>query len=294
VVLLAVIATEQLKQGTTGYGWLLAAAGVGGLLVAALLRGRDGGGATAWYSTLGLAGYSLPLLAFLAVPVLAGGMATQVVRGAGCVLVTATVVAGLQRSVPSAVSGRVFGLSHILVMAGTSVGALLTPLLLRAWGLGTTIVIAAVVPLVAQLVILPALRNFDRQGAASLSALDPRVDVLRQLAIFHDASRSTLYEVADEATEIVVPDATDVVRQGDAADCLFVLVSGRVTVSMDGADGPVHLREMAAPAYFGEIGLLHGVARTATVATDGECVLWRITAPSFLTAVGQAGLSSAR
>jgi predicted MFS family arabinose efflux permease len=293
VVLLAVVATNQLRQGTSGYGWLLAAAGAGGLLAAAWLGSRGDAGRSAIRSTLGIALYSLPLLAFIASPALPGSLAVQVLRGAGCVLVTATVVVGLQTTVPSGASGRIFGLSHALVMVGTSVGALITPLLLGACGLDTTLAVAAVLPVVATLALLPWLRRFERTGAAAMAELEPRVAVLRNLTLFQDASRSTLYSVADAVEDTTCAAGHSVVVQGEPSDALYVLVSGSVEVVIDAPHGRTSLRVMEAPTYFGEIGLIHRVNRTATVIAREPCTLWRVPASAFLDAAGQAGLSGA-
>jgi CRP-like cAMP-binding protein/predicted MFS family arabinose efflux permease len=293
IVVLAVLATEQLKQGTAGYGWLLAGAGVGGLLVATWLRRQDRVASTTPRVTLGMAVYSLPLLAFMLTPLLPGSLAIQLVRGAGSVLVTATVLSGLQRMVPSRVSGRLFGLANILVMIGTCVGALVAPVLLGAWGLSVTLVVVAIVPIAVQLLLLPAMLRFDREGEVVLAELDPKVNVLRGLALFHDANRATLYDVADNAEDISVPADTAVVSQGEASDQLFVLLAGSVDVFVDGADGRTKVRRMEAPSYFGEIGLVHGVPRTATVVTNEDSALWSIPGEVFLWAASQAGLSGA-
>jgi predicted MFS family arabinose efflux permease len=293
IVLLAVLATEQLKQGTAGYGWLLAGAGFGGLVLALWMRKRDSVSAMTGRLAVGLAVYCLPLLVFLLSPALPGGLAIEFVRGAGSVLVTATVLSGLQRMVPSRVSGRVFGLANVVVMVGTSIGALVAPLLLGAFGLSATLILVAVVPLVAQIALTPSLIRFDRSGEAALADLDPKVNVLRRLSLFHDASRSTLYDVADNVTEIVAPADTPVVTQGEPSESLYVLLSGSVDVFIAGPDGPSKVRRMDAPSYFGEIGLIHEVPRTATVVTNEECTLWSITGESFLWAAGQAGLSGA-
>jgi hypothetical protein len=237
--------------------------------------------------------YAVPLLLFLVVPNLAEGMLAQVLRGMGCVLVTSTVIAGLQRAVPSTAGARVFGLSHVLVLVGTCVGAVMAPLILGAVGLDITLVLASMMPVVGALVLVPALLRFDRDGAASLAALDPTVDVLRRLALFADANRATLYEVADRIAEVEEPAGVDVVRQGDVADDLFVLVSGTVRVTIEGPQGPRVVRQMTGPTYFGEIGVLHEVNRTATVTTEGPCRLWRVPGDAFLWAAGQAGLSNA-
>ena len=291
IVLLAVIATAQLNQGTRGYGWLLAGAGVGGLGAAWLLRSRS----ILRTSTAsgGLVLYSLPLLVFLLQPDLAESLLVQALRGFGAVVATATVVAGLQRGIPSSAAGPVFGLTHSLVLAGTCTGAVAAPLLLGAFGLTTTVVVAALVPVVLQLAVLPRLVRFDRTGAAALAALDPRVDVLRRLTLFHDATRATLYDVADRAVEQTPTAGTRIVTEGDEADALYVLVSGSVDVTHGTRGSETFLRTMTSPSYFGEIGLLHGVPRTATVTANEGAVVWRIPADAFLGAVAQAGLSSA-
>ena len=293
VVLLAIIATNQLRQGTGGYGWLLAAAGAGGLLGASWLRRQADDSRTAWRAMVGLVAYSLPLIFFVASPLLPGSLAVQVVRGMGCVLLTATVVAGLQRAVPSAVAGRVFGLSNVLVLVGTSAGALVAPGLVNLLGLDTTLLVVGVGACVAGLLVLPAVRRFDRDGSDAMAALDPRVDTLRRLSIFEDASRSTLYSVADRIVDLDLPAGLELIVEGDPSDCLYVLVRGRVEVYVNTTAGRVQVREMKAPAYVGEIGILHGVSRTATVVTSSECHAWRIPAEAFLDAAGRAGLSGA-
>ena len=293
VVLLAVLATTQLNQGTSGYGWLLAGAGAGGLGAAWYLRRSRSTRRTTVLATAGIVLYAVPLLAFLMAPALAGSLATQAFRGFGCVLVTATVIAALQRGVPAQVAPRVFGLTHILVLVGTSVGALLAPVLISLLGLDGTLVVAAVVPVVLQAFAVPGLVRFEQIGESGLAALDPQVDVLRRLTIFHDASRSTLYDVAQRITELDLSPGRQVVTEGEAAEHLFVLVSGSVRVTTSDANGTTPLRTMVGPSYFGEIGLIHGIPRTATVTTAEPCQLWQIPADAFLAAVSQAGLSGA-
>ena len=295
VVLLAVVATQQLRQGTAGYGWLLAGAGAGGLIAASVLRRGVGkvGAAAAGGSLLGMALYSLPLLVLAWGPGMVASLAVQAVRGAGCVLVTTAVIAGLQRAIPSRLAAPTFARAHSVVLAGTSAGAVTASILLRSVGLDTTLVVTALVPFAAMAALSPALRRFDRSSAAVQAAGDPQLDVLRGLSLFHDASRRTLYEVADRAVEIDVAAGVAVVTEGEPSDALYVLVEGRVEVTADGRSGPVPLRTLVAPAYFGEIGLIHSVPRTASVTAVQPCRVWRIPADAFLSAAAQAGLSSA-
>ena len=293
VVLLAVIATERLRSATTGYGWLLAAAGAGGLLGALILRQVGRLQRKPIVVCAGIALYSLPLLVFRVEPDLLGSLVAQMVRGLGCVLVTATLITSLQRAVPSSAAAAVFGRTHSLVLGGTAFGAVVAPVLLHFFGLASTLVVAAVLPLLVQLSLLPSLVRFDRNSAALAASLDPQVDLLRGLTLFRDASRSTLIGMADRVDDVALAPGIDVVVEGAESDALYVLVSGSVEVWTVNNAVPVHLRTLTAPAYFGEIGLIHGVRRTATVTASTACTLWRIPAETFISAAVQAGISGA-
>src|SRR5579859_6930376 len=201
VVLLAVIATRQFHAGTSGYGWLLAAAGAGGLVASWLRTRLHLSTVVAKFSTVGIVVYALPLLVFAADPPVASGIAAQVLRGAGAVVATSTVMGALQWAVPSASAGRVFGETQSLVLIGTCVGSIVTAALVGAFGFKTAVIVGALGPCVVQLFLHPMLVRFDRHDAATLAALDPRLSTLRQLDLLRDASRATLYEIADSVRQ---------------------------------------------------------------------------------------------
>ena len=54
------------------------------------------------------------------------------------------------------------------------------------------------------------------------------------------------------------------------------------------------MNRLAPGDYFGEIGLLHHVPRTATVTTSSDCDLWRLDGDDFLRIVNQGAGTSAR
>jgi CRP-like cAMP-binding protein len=56
-----------------------------------------------------------------------------------------------------------------------------------------------------------------------------------------------------------------------------------VAVTRDGTAR--ELPPVSAPGYVGELGLLHGIPRTATVRTQQECTLLRIDGKDFLAAL---------
>jgi CRP-like cAMP-binding protein len=67
-----------------------------------------------------------------------------------------------------------------------------------------------------------------------------------------------------------------IIRQGAEADEFFVVIDGEVEVVRETPQGRAeHLAVIGSGGYFGEIGLLHGIPRTATVRAgrDGATVL---------------------
>jgi small-conductance mechanosensitive channel/CRP-like cAMP-binding protein len=70
-----------------------------------------------------------------------------------------------------------------------------------------------------------------------------------------------------------------VVRQGEAGDSMFVICSGRVRVTLEPSGQEVNT--IGEGGYFGEMSLLTGDPRTATVAAITDCLLLEITAGTF-------------
>jgi len=84
-----------------------------------------------------------------------------------------------------------------------------------------------------------------------------------------------------------------IIRQGDAADAFYILESGTVRVSrMKGAQEEF-LADLGPGKYFGEIGLLQGVPRTATVAALSDSVrVLELSRESFMDLVESSDLFS--
>src|SRR5207237_5749933 len=86
-----------------------------------------------------------------------------------------------------------------------------------------------------------------------------------------------------------VPAATVIIREGDEADALWILVSGTLAIEAVGPDGSaIGLPDVSAPSYVGELGLLHGKPRSATVTTKEDSTLLRIDGKEFLNALEAA------
>src|SRR5213593_4050343 len=74
-------------------------------------------------------------------------------------------------------------------------------------------------------------------------------------------------------------------RQGEPSDSLYILARGQVAIFRDAAPGSSPARQrlatLAAPAIFGEMGLLTGQARTATITAESEVLCYRLDKAAF-------------
>ena len=112
--------------------------------------------------------------------------------------------------------------------------------------------------------------------------------MLEATALFAAAPRPVLERLAAETREITAPAGETLIHEGDRADALYVLRTGAVAVRA----GERELATLGPGSWFGEIGLLEGVPRTATVYAIEECTLLRIDGEAFLEALTTAPLSS--
>ena len=286
------LSDQRLGTGTNGYGYLLAGLGVGGVLAAGIVNRISGWPRLGTVILTGMAVYCLPTLLFLGVHSPVAAFLIQAVRGAGTLVVDVLAMTALQRSLPSDRLARVMGAFFTLVLGAISLGALLTPVLFDHTSLNTTIWAAGLVLPAACLLGWPWLRQMDTANVAHLAAIRPRLLVLERAAILAEAQQAALEQMAATATEMDVPAGTAVVTEGEPADAFYVIESGAMTVHSRGeAAVGRDLPALGAGDYFGEIGLIEHIPRTATVVASQASRVLRIEGEDFLAALTAASAS---
>lgn len=291
-VLFVVVSNNQLGTGSTGYGYLLAALGVGGIVMAGFMNRIAAARRLGAIIVIGMAVFCLPtsLLTIVHSPWIA--FLLEVVRGGGTIIVDVLAITALQRLVSPDIVARVFGVFFALVLAAISLGALLMPILLGSVGLNTTLLIMGLAIPALSVAAYPWIRALDTRAQRELSAIEPRITALQSLDIFAGATRAALERLARSAVEESVDAGTVLIREGAEADDFFVLTAGEVEVLAAGEAGAEHtLGVLAPPNYFGEIGLLGHRPRTATVKAIAPCTLYRINGADFVEAMTVASLS---
>ena len=94
-----------------------------------------------------------------------------------------------------------------------------------------------------------------------MSRSDPRADALSQTRLFRACSPKELGQIAALTTRVDFPAGATVCEEGSPGSEFFLIMSGGATVSMSGKP----LAELGPGAFFGEMALLDGGPRIATV-----------------------------
>ena len=94
------------------------------------------------------------------------------------------------------------------------------------------------------------------------------VAYLRDVALFSACSDKELEAIAAAATEVRIAAGTVMAREGRAGHEFIAIVDGRARVEIGGAV----VAELGAGDFFGEVALLDGGPRTATVVAETDLV----------------------
>lgn len=102
---------------------------------------------------------------------------------------------------------------------------------------------------------------------------------LSAVATFKGLSQADLSLLEAQLSPIAVTRGTALVREGEAADALYIVVTGRFSVDVADHDGPV--AEISSGATIGEIAFFAGGMRTATCTAIRDSVVVRLTRADF-------------
>jgi signal-transduction protein with cAMP-binding, CBS, and nucleotidyltransferase domain len=163
-------------------------------------------------------------------------------------------------------------------MAGLAAGSILVPLLVAVVGLvGAVLVTAAILPVIV-VVWWRRLTDLDRRSVVPVR----EIALLRRSPIFRPLPAPQLEAVARRALWLTIPAGVGLIREGEPGDRFYVLASGSLRVERAGR----HLRDVDVVGEgVGEIALLRGVPRTASVTATADTSLLAIDRAPFLAAI---------
>ena len=102
----------------------------------------------------------------------------------------------------------------------------------------------------------------------------PNEDALATVPLFSRLSRKDLSRLGRAVVERKYKKGETIVKEGEQAVAFFIVTKGKVEV-LRGSKNPTRLAEHKAGSYFGDMALLDGLPRSATIKAveDTECLV---------------------
>jgi small-conductance mechanosensitive channel/CRP-like cAMP-binding protein len=120
------------------------------------------------------------------------------------------------------------------------------------------------------------------------AAVERRIECLAKVGMLEPLRAELVRRLAVENADRVYAAGEQVIRQGEAGDSLFVIMRGRVEVTAREGDAPaVKLAVLGPGDYFGEMSLMTGAPRVATITTLEETRLLEVGKGSFRAIVAE-------
>ena len=108
------------------------------------------------------------------------------------------------------------------------------------------------------------------------------LDSLAKIDFFESLTREELVKVAQHLKLIFYNKDQEIIRQGDPGEVFYIIKSGSVSVTSVDENGELYLRKMLRQGnYFGEISLLIGEPRTASVTALEDVELYLLNKTDF-------------
>ena len=279
-VLVVATALDRLGLGNAGVGLLEAACGVGAVIGAGVTLSLVGRRRLGGDFAFGLVVWGLPLVAIGLVASTALTAVALGVLGVGNTIVDIAAITLIQRTAAPEVAGRVFGVLEGMLVASLALGAVAAPALIATIGLRATLILMGSILPVLAVASWRALGRID----AGAHVPEAQVVALRTVPFLSVLPLQTIEYLAERVVDVRLAAGEQLFRRGDHGDRFYVLREGVLAVELDAGD-----KLLEAPAYVGEIALLHDVPRTASVRAVEDVLLAALERQDFLAAVtGQA------
>jgi len=280
-VVLVILAIDRLHGGEEATGYLWAAIGVGGVvgaLASSSIALRPNLGPSLVLGAIVLGGGMILLGLTDALPI---ALIACVITAAGTLIAEVVSTTTFQRIVPDAVRGRTLGAMQTIATVTYAGGSFLMPLLVANIGAQIVFPIGGVAIIVASFVTLGLVGAAFRRTVDTATATLLRVS---KLPVFTGVSPAALEVAAGKLVPVDVTVGTVVIREGDPSDRFYIIESGRFAVDQrdPGTGLARHLRDLGPDDVFGELGLMHGAPRSATVTATSVGKLLELDGPDFL------------
>src|SRR5258706_11406794 len=107
--------------------------------------------------------------------------------------------------------------------------------------------------------------------------MEPQAELIRSIPIFSALSREDIAKVLGKMEEVGFSPSATIFSQGDQGDAFYLIQSGAVQVVVGSGAGNAEIVAILGPKdWFGEMALLSGEQRSATIVSVKDTILWRL------------------
>ncbi|MAG13131.1 MAG: hypothetical protein CMN78_00895 [Spirochaetales bacterium] len=111
--------------------------------------------------------------------------------------------------------------------------------------------------------------------------------MLKKSVVFGELSAESLRGIAEKVDEVEFKEDEIICKEGDPGDRMYVMISGNATVLQDMGWGQRELKRLETGDIFGEMALISGEKRSATVKALEPAICLQLDKESFLTALDE-------
>jgi small-conductance mechanosensitive channel len=123
--------------------------------------------------------------------------------------------------------------------------------------------------------------NADREERKQDEEYARRVDALSRVDVFRALDAEKIDRLARRMRLIIYGPGEVVLRQGDPGDSLYVVRAGSVAVQIGTGEARREVATLASGQFFGEMSLMTGESRAATVVAKSDCECYIVDKEAF-------------
>ena len=132
-----------------------------------------------------------------------------------------------------------------------------------------------------------ASRLLEQAKGESDLAENPELQALRAVTLFSGLDLANLKLLAFTSERVRFVEGEILFNEGEDADVAYAIVSGSASVSVETPQGPVIISTVGAKEIVGEMGIISGEPRSATIIATSEMIALRIKKDIFLSLLSE-------
>ncbi len=118
--------------------------------------------------------------------------------------------------------------------------------------------------------------NNERRKRKDQKNIEKRVEALKEVGFLKVLTEEEYMQLAKSLQPVLYSQGENIMMQNDQADWLYILTEGHAEVWVDSAKKRSKVANISAPTFIGEMGLMTGAPRSATIVASTDVYCYRL------------------